>query len=732
MDTKRFISLLLFVAAGAMLFHLYVTKDEGTPPSGQTPTTQPAKQTVAPAASKAIDPANATATAAKSPTAAVAKTPAAPALQPAAPTQADEWGLRNAPRRQVVIGSLDPEGGYLFAVTLDNLAAAVHRVDLKDFFVTVEDKRAWAKDPAGYAQKLKDDPKKYKGHYPAMLASNYKGVLHSPYATPSVQLTLQDDDRVTTMTAYQKSLSGRSIERCWKLVDQQQTDTTQSATFEWAIGHNENFKTPTGKPKYEEVLAIRKTYTVTKDSYSIQMKLSLVNKSKQPMSVSLDQSGPTSLPREGLRADERSVIVAHVEEDAIQPKLFGIEDLTGWPFAKPESVGSGQNDVAPTLWMAQVNKYFGSVMYLKPKDANLIVDVVTPTEYTITPIQASASDGDAPYGRGWKTTVTIGELTLAPNATREIEFDLFCGPKMRHLFSETPLYSKLRYIDTIQSRSCACTFDWLRDGLMWVLHFFASHLFFGNFGLAIILLVLIVQVCLHPLTKYSQVSMMKMQKTMAKLKPEMERVRKKYANDPAKRNQELMKLQREQGMGVGQMMGCLPMFLNMPIWVALFSGLNTEVSLRHASFLPFWLTDLAAPDALLTWAPMHFFGFTISSFNLLPLLVAGLMFLQMKSNPSMTGQGATMSPEQESSQKMMRRMMPAMMLLFFYNMPSGLNLYIMSSNIFRLIEQKRIRQHMAEQDEAKAAQETVVQITGKGGRQHRAKKPKGPFWTKRG
>jgi membrane protein insertase Oxa1/YidC/SpoIIIJ len=91
-----------------------------------------------------------------------------------------------------------------------------------------------------------------------------------------------------------------------------------------------------------------------------------------------------------------------------------------------------------------------------------------------------------------------------------------------------------------------------------------------------------------------------------------------------------------------------------------------------------------------------------------------------------------MSPEQESSQKMMRRMMPAMMLLFFYNMPSGLNLYIMSSNIFRLIEQKRIRQHMAEQDEAKAAQETVVQITGKGGRQHRAKKAKGPFWTKRG
>jgi YidC/Oxa1 family membrane protein insertase len=243
--------------------------------------------------------------------------------------------------------------------------------------------------------------------------------------------------------------------------------------------------------------------------------------------------------------------------------------------------------------------------------------------------------------------------------------------------------------------------------------------------------VLIVQVCLHPLTKYSQVSMMKMQKTMAKLKPEMERVRKKYANDPAKRNQELMKLQREKGMGVGQMMGCLPMFLNMPIWVALFSGLNTEVSLRHASFLPFWLTDLAAPDALITWAPIHMFGFSISSFNLLPLLVAGLMFLQMKSNPSMTGQGAAMSPEQESSQKMMRRMMPAMMLLFFYNMPSGLNLYIMSSNVFRLIEQKRIRQHIAEQDEAKAAQETVVQITGKGGRQNRGKKGKGPFWTKR-
>ena len=731
MDTKRFISLLLFVAAGAMLFHLYVTKDEGTPPSEQTPTTQPVVEQTAPAPAPPSDPAKTVDATAAQPTPSADTKPTAPALKSTAPTQADEWGLRNAPRRRVVIGSLDPEDGYLFAVTLDSLAAAVHRVDLKDFFVTVEDKRAWTENPASYPQKLKDDPKKYKGHYPAMLASNYKGVLHSPYATPSVQLTLLDDDRVTTMTAHQRSLSGRSIERCWKLVDEKKTETTQSATFEWAIGHNENFKTPAEKPKYEEVLAIRKTYTVTKDSYSIQMKLSLVNRSKQPVSVSLDQSGPTSLPREGLRADERSVIVAKVEEDAIQPKLFGLEDLTQWPFAKPESVGSGQDDATPVLWIAQVNKYFGSVMYLQPKDANLLVDVVTPTEYTITPIQASSSDGEAPYGRGWKTTVTIGDLTLTPNVTREIEFDLFCGPKMRQLFSGTPLYNKLRYIDTIQSKSCACTFDWLRDGLMFVLHFFAKYLFFGNFGLAIILLVLIVQVCLHPLTKYSQVSMMTMQKTMAKLKPEMERVRQKYANDPAKRNQELMKLQREKGMGVGQMMGCLPMFLNMPIWVALFSGLNTEVSLRHASFLPFWLTDLAAPDALISWAPIHFFGFSISSFNLLPLLVAGLMFLQMKSNPSMTGQGAAMSPEQESSQKMMRRMMPAMMLLFFYNMPSGLNLYIMSSNIFRLIEQKRIRQHIAEQEEAKAAQETVVQITGKGGRQNRGKKAKGPFWTNR-
>ena len=280
-----------------MLFHLYVTKDEGTPPSEQTSTTQPVAEQTAPTPAPA--PTQPSDTPPSQPTPSAAKTPATTSLQSAAPTQADEWGLRNAPRRRVVIGSLDPKNGYLFAVTLDSLAAAVHRVDLKDFFVTVEDKRAWVDDPASYPQKLKDDPKKYQGHYPAMLASNYKGVLHSPYATPSVQLALLDDDRVTTMTAHQRSLSGRSIERCWKLVDEQKTETTQSATFEWAIGHNANFKTPAEKPKYDEVLAIRKTYTVTKDSYSIQMKLSLVNRSKQPVSVSLDQSGPTAFLAKG-------------------------------------------------------------------------------------------------------------------------------------------------------------------------------------------------------------------------------------------------------------------------------------------------------------------------------------------------------------------------------------------------------------------------------------------------
>jgi YidC/Oxa1 family membrane protein insertase len=183
----------------------------------------------------------------------------------------------------------------------------------------------------------------------------------------------------------------------------------------------------------------------------------------------------------------------------------------------------------------------------------------------------------------------------------------------------------------------------------------------------------------------------------------------------------MMKMYKEQG--ATPILGCLPMLLQMPIWIALWTGLNAAVELRHAGLLPFWITDLAAPDALFSFGtPLPLIGAT---FNLLPILLTVAMFFQAKMNPATAGAAA--SPEQQTQQKMMRYMMPGMMLMIFYNAPSGLSLYVMTSISAGVIEQILIRKHIAEKEAAEAARTTTVRVGGKGFRDNREKKPKSPY-----
>jgi len=262
--------------------------------------------------------------------------------------------------------------------------------------------------------------------------------------------------------------------------------------------------------------------------------------------------------------------------------------------------------------------------------------------------------------------------------------------------------------------------QWLSRKVIWLMSVIAGATF-NNYGVAIIVLVLLVRLCLHPLTKKSQVSMMKMQK----LQPQIQKLRDKYADDKDALNKEMMRIYKEQG--ATPLLGCLPMLLQMPILVALYMGINASVQLRHAAFLPVWITDLAAPDSLFSWSKsLPLIG---SSFNLLPVLLCVAMFFQTKLTPQMT-QPTGASDQARQQQKMMRYMMPAMMLMFFYKAPSGLTLYIMASTAAGVLDQVMIRRHIRAKEAAEAAVETTVALPGKAARSSRPKKPKGPFWFK--
>jgi YidC/Oxa1 family membrane protein insertase len=231
--------------------------------------------------------------------------------------------------------------------------------------------------------------------------------------------------------------------------------------------------------------------------------------------------------------------------------------------------------------------------------------------------------------------------------------------------------------------------------------------------------VLVMRLLLHPITKYSQVSMHK----MSKLAPRAEEIKKKYAANKAEMNKKLMELYREQG--ASPIMGMLPMFVQMPIWIALWSAIYTSIDLRGAAFLPVWITDLSAPDALISWPAITIplVGWTLHSLNLLPILMGVAFYLQQKLMP--TQSAAPTNPQMAQQQKMMMIMLPLIMPLALYNAPSGVNLYIMASTFGGVIEQYVIRKHIEEKEEEEA--KGTVPVTSKTGGKVKKKKPK-PFF----
>jgi YidC/Oxa1 family membrane protein insertase len=185
---------------------------------------------------------------------------------------------------------------------------------------------------------------------------------------------------------------------------------------------------------------------------------------------------------------------------------------------------------------------------------------------------------------------------------------------------------------------------------------------------------------------------------MQKMQPKLNALKAKYKDDREGLNKATMELYKAEGFNpAGQMMGCLPMFIQMPLWVALWTALNNSFELRHQPFF-LWIKDLAAPDALIHFSQAYTIPIISSmigpvhSLNILPLIMVVSMILQQKfapqSSPSET------DPAQAKQQQIMFYFMGIFFGLLFYNAPSGLNLYILTSNFLGILETRRVRRHL--------------------------------------
>lgn len=232
----------------------------------------------------------------------------------------------------------------------------------------------------------------------------------------------------------------------------------------------------------------------------------------------------------------------------------------------------------------------------------------------------------------------------------------------------------------------------------WINRYFIMYLFDGlsslglNMGLVLILLTLIVKIAIYPFTKKSYISSAKMRA----LKPYIDEVNKKYPKqeDALKKQQETMALYSKYG--ASPMGGCLPMLIQMPIFIALFNFVPNAIELRQQSFL--WANDLSAYDSIISWeTPIWLLGDHISLFCLLFCITQILnTYYTSKMQPSMGN-----SPEMEQQQKIMRWMMYLMPIMFFFifnDYSSGLNFYYFISTLMSVVIFIYLRKAVNEQE----------------------------------
>ncbi len=212
------------------------------------------------------------------------------------------------------------------------------------------------------------------------------------------------------------------------------------------------------------------------------------------------------------------------------------------------------------------------------------------------------------------------------------------------------------------------------------------HSITHSWGISIILLTVALRIMMYPLNAWSTRSMLRMQE----IAPEVTAIQEKYKKDPKKAQVEIMNLYRERG--VNPVSGCFPLLIQMPFLIGMFDLLKSTVELRGASFIPGWIDDLTAPDVLFRWkTPIWFFG---NEFHLLPILLGVVMFLQQRMM-SNAPKDVNLMTEQQRQQRMMGNMMTIVFAVMFYNFPSGLNIYWLSSMLLGMLQQWWMQKRMA-------------------------------------
>lgn len=370
-------------------------------------------------------------------------------------------------------------------------------------------------------------------------------------------------------------------------------------------------------------LQVTRRMTFTPDSYLIDMSVDIYNFSETPL-----QGSPylslTNRPFEGtatryLFSGPAALIDGKLQE--IKPK-----DLE-------EAAKTLQGNIT---WAAFEGTYF--------------MTGVIPENQSSQTLKLS-SDGEVIH-----TLLVSPEEVLPAKGHLQYNYQVYFGPKRMSTLKEAG-----HDLERIVNFGW---FDKIAKPALYLLNFFYKYV--GNYGIAIILVTVLIKILFWPIAQKGLKSM----KNMQKIQPKMAKLKEKYKNDSARLNQEMMNLYKTYK--VNPLGGCLPMLLQIPVFFALYKVLLQAIELRHAPFM-LWITDLSAPDRLMIGVDIPYLG----GLPVLTLLMGASMFLQQKMTPT---------PADATQAKIMM-FLPVIFTFMFLNFASGLVLYWLVNNLLSIGQQ---------------------------------------------
>jgi YidC/Oxa1 family membrane protein insertase len=322
---------------------------------------------------------------------------------------------------------------------------------------------------------------------------------------------------------------------------------------------------------------------------------------------------------------------------------------------------AGANDVT---WLSPQNQYFALATMLptnKPAAA-VVVHMINLPPPSQAEIDANPRTVRAP--KGLESVLVYPAMTLSPGQSSETALNLFAGPKEYQTLARL----SARFNNDIDQIMSFGWFGWISKTLLLVMDWMHGS-FALNFGIIIIIITIVIRLIYWPLTQASTRSMKRMQA----LQPQVKALQEKYKDDPQKFSQKQIELWRKNK--VSPLSSCLPMVLQVPVFIAFYGMLRNAIELRGETFL--WIQDLSKPDTLFV---LPGFNFPV---NPMPLIMGVTMLVQSHMVPP--------SPGMDPGQQKIMRYMPLMMLVFMYNLSSGLALYWTVSNLITILQTRLTR-----------------------------------------